>query len=300
MTVGVSLSGRPISGKLQAPNPMDGRGGAVTSFHVYSGSHEGLERPEIRRIGIADILDALRRGIEDFRAKPSHIIFVALIYPIAGVVLARWVSGKDTFQLLYPLVAGFALIGPFAALGLYEISRRREQGHEPSWWDALRVRHSPALPSIAVLGLMLVIVLAIWLLVADALYAAIFAEERPASLRDLLARLLTTPEGWRLIIIGNTVGFLFAVVVLATTIVAFPIMLDRDCGVIAAVAASVRATLVNPLPVAAWGVIVAAGLVIGSLPLLAGLAVVMPILGHATWHLYRKLIVPPETISLRS
>lgn len=109
---------------------------------------------------------------------------------------------------------------------------------------------------------------------------------------DFLSRVFTTRAGWTLIIVGNGVGFLFAAGVLTISIVSFPLLLDRDVGAVVAVLTSVRAVLRNPLTIAAWGLIVATLLVIGSLPLFVGLAVIMPVLGHSTWHLYRKLVEP--------
>lgn len=264
----------------------------MASFHVYAAGAGAEAAPAVRTIGLGDLREALRAGFEDFAAKPSHLIFIGLIYPVAGVVLARWSTSQEAFQLVYPLMSGFALLGPFAALGLYEISRRRELGMEVSWWDALAVRKSPAIPGVMVLGLFLVAFLLVWLYAADALYHAVFPTDRPQSLGALVVEALTTARGWTLIVLGNALGFVFAAVVLMLTVVAFPMMLDRDVGVAAAVGASVRATLANPVPIAVWGLIVAAGIVVGSLTLLAGLAVIMPVLGHATWHLYRRLVEP--------
>lgn len=264
----------------------------MTDFHVYAGAHGELARPDVRRIGMADLVDALRKGAADFAARPSHLIFLGLIYPIVGVFLASWTSGSDTFQLVYPLMSGFALVGPLAALGLYEISRRREEGMNSSWWHALRVFRSPAIPSIAAVGAMLVALFLCWLVVADRLFAWLFADMRPASFGAFLSDLFTTERGWTLILAGNAIGFVFAAVALATTVVAFPLLLDRDVGAAAAIATSFRAVAANPGVMATWGLIVAAALVIGSLPLFAGLAVVMPVLGHATWHLYRKVVAP--------
>ena len=266
----------------------------MTAFHVMAGAHSELARPAIARIGVAEVLDALRLGWEDFRAKPSHYVFLGLIYPIAGVVLAAWSSGANMLPLLYPLAAGFALLGPVAAIGLYEISRRREAGMNASWRHAFDVRRSPALASIIGLGLALLAVFVTWLLVAQFLYVQLLGEAPPASLSAFLSEILGTEAGWSLIIIGNAVGFVFAAVVLSSVVISFPLLLDRDVGAVAAIQTSMRATLANPVPVALWGLIVAAGLVAGCLTVFVGLAVIMPILGHATWHLYRKLVVDPQ------
>jgi uncharacterized membrane protein len=263
----------------------------MATFHVMAGPDSVVARPAIRRIGLSDVWDALARGFDDFRAKPSHYVFLSLIYPISGVVLVTWSSGANLLPLIFPLIAGFALLGPFFALGLYEISRRRERGMDTSWHHALDVRHSPALPSILAVGAMLMALFVAWLVFAQILYTSLFGPEPPQSLALFLASIFSSENGLLLMLAGNAIGFCFALIVLATTVIAFPMLLDRDVGAVAAMETSLRATLVNPVPIACWGLIVAALLIMGTVPLFVGLAVVMPILGHATWHLYRKMVV---------
>lgn len=263
----------------------------MTNFHVYAGAEGAPAYPDVRPIEIGDLYDCLRAGYSDFMAKPSHIIFIIVMYPLIGVVLAAWTSGANALPMLFPLASGFALLGPFAAIGLYEISRRREAGMDTSWRHALELRHSPALPSIAAVGAMLFAVFIAWLLTAQALYTAIFGPEPPASVGSFLSQLFSTSEGWTLILAGNAIGFVFAVVVLSTTVIAFPLLVDRDVGAWSAIHTSARAVMANPVQMLAWGFIVALLLTLGSLPLFAGLIVVIPVLGHATWHLYRKVVV---------
>ncbi len=249
--------------------------------------------PVIRRIGIADLRDALRRGIDDFLATPTQLIFLALIYPVVGLAAARIAWGGDMFHLIYPLIVGFALLGPLGAVGLYEISRRREQGFETSWLDALGVLRSRAIASILGLGVVLLAIFLLWLLVAQTIYEAAFPAMRHASLGALMRDAIDTPAGQWMILVGNAVGLVFAAVVLAISVVAFPMMLDRGVGLADAIRTSVQAVMANPLAMLLWGLIVLGGFVLGCLPLFVGLAVVMPILGHATWHLYRRLVEAP-------
>ena len=246
--------------------------------------------PTVRRIEIADLKDVLAKGLSDFGAYRSDVIFLCIIYPIAGLVLARMAFNYDMLPLLFPLVSGFALIGPVAAVGLYEISRRREQGADVTWADAFGVVRAPAFGAIVVLGLVLLAIFLLWQATAYAIYLVTLGPEPPASLGSFLRDVFTTGAGWALIFLGVGVGFLFAVLVLTISVVSFPMLLDRDVGLYTAVATSVRAVVANPGPMAAWGLIVAGGLVIGSLPALLGLVIIMPVLGHATWHLYRKVV----------
>lgn len=271
----------------------------MAGFHVYAGTNGTVEHPAVRRITVQDVFDALRRGFEDFWDRPSHYVFLCLIYPIVGVFLITWTSGGSAFQLVFPLMSGFALLGPFFGLGLYEISRRREQGQDTSWWHVFDVRHSPAIPAIAAIGGMLLVLFVAWLLTAQALYAWLYGDAAPMSMGAFVNDLFTTQRGWTLIILGNLIGFLFALVVLSTTVIAFPLLLDRDVGAYAAIETSARAVLANPVPMLLWGLIVAVALLIGSLPILAGLAVVIPVLGHGTWHLYRKVVEAPAAKKTR-
>jgi uncharacterized membrane protein len=246
----------------------------------------------IRKIGLSDLSDALRLGWEDFQAVPSHAIILCVIYPVIGLVLFRMVLGYSVLPLLFPLAAGFTLIGPFAALGLYELSRRRERGEEAAAWDAIHVLRAPSFGGMLGLGMLLLALFVTWIAVADAIYIATFGHAPAASIPDFAARVLMTPEGWSLIIVGCAVGFLFAVLALCVSVVSFPLMLDRHATAIDAIRTSLRAVMKNPFAMAAWGLIVAVLLVIGSLPFFVGLAVVLPVLGHATWHLYRKVVEP--------
>jgi uncharacterized membrane protein len=248
--------------------------------------------PIIRTIGLPDLHEALRLGWEDFKAVPSHAIILCVIYPVLGLVLARTVLGYSVLPLLFPLAAGFALLGPFAALGLYELSRRRELGEPATAWDALEVLRSPSFGAMLGLGTLLFALFVTWVATAQAIYVAAFGYEAAAGIPDFARRVLTTPQGWWLIVVGCGVGFVFAVVALCISVVSFPLMLDRHAGAADAMVTSLRAVARNPVPMAAWGLIVAALLVLGSLPLFLGLAVVIPLLGHATWHLYRKVIAP--------
>jgi uncharacterized membrane protein len=267
----------------------------MANFHVIAGASEAPAHPVVRKIGPADLKEALSRGFDDFMAKPSHLVFLGLIYPIVGVCLAALIFSNNALPLLFPLASGFALVGPFAAIGLYEISRRRELGLQASWQDAFDVLRSPSIPSILALGILLLVIFLAWLTTARSLYQSLFGYAAPASYSQFINDVLTTSQGMTLIIAGNVLGFVFAVVALSISVVSFPLLIDRDVGAAVAIHTSIKAVLANPLMMALWGLIVAAALLIGSIPLFVGLAVVVPVLGHATWHLYRRVVEPEST-----
>ncbi|PRD44281.1 hypothetical protein C5748_06725 [Phyllobacterium phragmitis] len=271
----------------------------MAHFHVIAGASETPAFPQVRRIGVSDVVAVLRQGLDDFWDKPSHYVFLCLIYPIAGLVIARWTSGANTLPLLYPLMSGFALLGPLAAIGLYEISRRRELGLDTSWRYAFDVVRSPAIPSIMAVAALLFAIFIAWLLTAQALYGNLFGPMAADTISGFLRQVFATEQGLRLIVWGNLIGFVFAVVVLCTTVVTFPLLLDRDVGALVAVWTSIKTVLVNPVAMALWGLIVAALLVVGFVTLFAGLAVVIPVLGHATWHLYRRVVAPEASMQAR-
>lgn len=262
----------------------------MANFHVLTPADDIQSLPQIRRIGISDLKDALRQGWDDFAAWPTHAIFLCLIYPIVGAALGSLALGYEVLPLLFPLAAGFALLGPVAALMMYELSRRREAGQPASLSAALGVLRAPSFPAIVALGLLLMALFLGWLYVARDIYQSLFGVLAPASVPHFVREVFTTEAGWKLILYGNIAGFVFALAAFCISAISFPMLLDRDVGAAQALMTSVRAVALNPLPMATWGLIVAALLVLGSIPAFFGLAVVMPVLGHATWHLYRKLV----------
>jgi uncharacterized membrane protein len=262
----------------------------TSAFHVYVGPEALAAPPKVRSIGPHDCFTALAEGFDDFFAIPTYPVFVGLFYAVAGIALVAMSSFTSALQLVFPLAAGFALIGPFVAIGLYEMSRRRDRGLEVRGRDAFAVFRSPALPSILAFGLLLLMIFAAWIFAAEFIYAWLYGPNPPAAALPFLTDVLTTTRGWLLIVVGGLVGFCFAALALCISVVSFPLMLDRDVGLVPALEASLSVTRANPVAVALWGLIVASALVVGSLPVFTGLAVIMPVLGHATWRLYRKAI----------
>ena len=273
--------------------------GAARAYRALQHVQETIHSPAptIQHISLADLRQALRQGADDFGAYRSDVVFLCAVYAVVGLVLARLAFGLDMLPLLFPLASGFALIGPFAAVGLYEMSRRREQGLNVSWANAFDVAEAPAFGAIMVLGAVLIVLFLTWLYAAWLIYANTLGPAEPVSWSSFMNDVFFTAGGWTMIVVGVGVGFLFAVIAMSISIVSFPLLLDRDIGLDTAIKTSVRAVIANPGTMAAWGLIVAAGLVLGSIPLFIGLVIVLPVLGHATWHLYRKVIAPAHGAS---
>ena len=278
-------------------NPLSWTFGALGSAAGYAtdvatqSTADPTVRPETRVLVTGDLTEALAKGWDDLAAMRSDVMFACLLYPAMGAVLLALASQGDLSHLLFPVLSGFALVGPVAALGLYELSRRREAGLPVSWGAMFDVLRSPRFPRILMLSLFNAAIFMAWLLLADTIHAATLGPERVLSIGALLSEAVSTPAGWVMIVVGTGVGFLLAVAVLAASVISFPLLLDRDVTLPVAVLTSVQVARENPVVIATWGLIVAGGLVLGILPLLLGLVVVLPVLGHATWHLYRAAVV---------
>lgn len=252
--------------------------------------HAGQAVPQVRRIGFADLRAALREGMEDMGAFRDDVLFIGLIYPIAGIVLAAVAFNYNLLMMLFPLASGFAILGPVAATGLYEMSRRRERGEHVTWLDAMKVFSNPAIGSIIGVGLILLAIFGVWLMVAYQIGVATIGADTPPTLRMFFEDVFRSEASPALIVGGIGVGFLFALAAFALSVVSIPLLLDRDVGLWVAIKTSIKAVAANPGTMALWAIIIAGSLALGSIPALVGLIVVVPILGHASWRLYRKLI----------
>jgi uncharacterized membrane protein len=248
--------------------------------------------PTIRAIGVDDITAALREGADDFRAMPAFGMTIGALFALGGMVIMYLAVAYDLVVLAFPLLAGFALVGPFAAMGLYEGSRRRDAGQSVGVGDIFDVRRATTSVNIFFLGFILLFALFVWLRVALLIYALFFGLQGVA-FDQLFGAIFTTVNGFTFLIVGNIVGAAFAFVVFSITVVSFPYMLEKDVDPVTAVALSVSAVAKNTAPLAGWALFVGVALFVSWLPFFLGLIVVLPVLGHATWRLYKRMIVHP-------
>jgi len=246
--------------------------------------------PGVRRITQADINWALSEGWKDFNAKRGEVLVLAVLYPVLGL-LAAVIALDDRFlPVFFPLVAGLSVMGPSVAAGFYEIARRREAGIDSSWFHFFDPLNGRSRTSLFVLTLMSLVLFVTWVTAAWFIYEATLGRENPMTLAGGFEQLFSTPAGLSLVVIGNLVGLGFAILTVVLTLVSFPMVVDRPVDAGTAIGTSIRAVGRNPGGVISWGLRVAGLLILGSLPLFIGLAVVLPVLGYATWHLYTRMV----------
>lgn len=246
----------------------------------------------IRKIGVKDLWQSLKQGYDDFNARPSVGIFLILVYPLFALLLTLFLVGQDLHYLAFPMLAGFTLLGPVISVGLCEMSRRRERGLDVSWRSAFDFVHSSSFAPIGALSIVMMLLYVAWLYMAQFIYVGLFGADPPASISDFVTQITSTRRGAALIVYGVGVGFIFAFTALAISVISFPLLLDKPATSITAVSTSIRAVTSNFVVMMVWGVLVVTLLAVGASLFLVGLAAVLPILGHATWHLYRKVVEP--------
>ncbi|QEW18433.1 putative integral membrane protein [Marinibacterium anthonyi] len=279
--------GNPLSWTARA---VGATGAHLAETATEIGSGIDAHPPKVRVLTRDDIVFALRAGWEDMQALRADALCLVAIYPLIGLTLIAMSFQAGLIPMIVPLIAGFALLGPVASVGLYEMSRRREAGLDVHWSDGFAVLRSPSFGAIAALALYLGVMMVLWMLLAAEIYAATLGPEPPASVAAFVGDAFTTLRGWEMIVLGAIVGGALALAVLAVSVVSFPLLVDRKVGLPVAVVTSVRVTRENPGVILGWGCIVLVALVLGALPFLLGLVIVLPVLGHATWHLYRRAV----------
>jgi len=254
-------------------------------------SVSGKSDPVVMQIAVADVAEAFVQGLRDFQAAPLYGLVFAVPYALGGLLIVLSVTALGISYLAYPLAAGFALIGPFVAAGLYEVSRRRESGQAITFggiWSTIRSRSE-----MAWMAFVTVFIFVLWMYQVRLLMVLLLGLNVSfATLQQFITVILTTNEGLLFLLIGNMVGAALSLILFSLTVVSFPLLLDRDVDFVTAMITSVRAVVANPGPMIGWALVIVILLIISALPVFLGLLITLPVLGHATWHLYRRVVAP--------
>lgn len=246
--------------------------------------------PIVQRVSFGDLADVLRLGWSDYVAAPMFGLFFSAIYVASGIVLAAAAIHFAAYWLLYPLVVGFALIGPFVAAGLYEVSRRREQRAALNWNEVLGVVWHQRRRELGWMAFVMLFVFWVWLYQARTIFAVFFGFQGFASIEGFLVAILTTTNGWLFLLVGHLVGAVIALALFSVTVVSCPLLLDRDVDFVTAMITSINAVFNSPIVMIFWGLFVILCVIISAIPGFLGLLISLPVLGHATWHLYRRAV----------
>ncbi|SUA99653.1 Predicted integral membrane protein [Pannonibacter phragmitetus] len=248
--------------------------------------------PKVRKISSADIITALGKGLRDFRRAPQFGLFFGGIYALGGILVLLTASALHMSYLSYPLAAGFALVGPFIACGLYEVSRRLEQNEPLTWGGVLGVIWAQRSREIGWMAFAVLFVLIMWMYQVRLLLALFLGFQSFASFPEFIDTVISTPEGLMFLLTGHIVGAILSLLLFSLTVISFPLLLDRDRDFITAMITSVRTVATSPLPMIGWGIAVTLTLIVSMIPSFMGLIFTLPILGHTTWHIYRIAVEP--------
>ena len=277
--------------EINAPLPRPGTNAPNDLGREAPMSISGKTDPVVRPIAVADIAEALGQGLRDFQAMPLYGLMFGALYAAGGILIVLSLTAFGMVYLAYPIAAGFALIGPFVAIGLYEMSRRRENG-EPvtlgAIWSMVRSR-----TELGWMAFVTLFVFVIWMYQVRLLIALILGINASfSSVQQFITVVLTTNEGLLFLAIGNAVGAALSLILFSLTVVSFPLLLDRDVDFVTAMVTSVRAVVTSPIPMIGWAAVIVVVLIVSAIPYFLGLVVTLPVLGHATWHLYRRIVAP--------
>lgn len=251
--------------------------------------------PEVRALSAADVRAALFSGLSDFARAPAYGIGIGAVFALIGLAIVMALAVWDVPWMIYPFAIGFPLIGPFAAVGLFEVSRKLERGEPLNWPAILSAAWVQRGRQLSWMAFVMLFFFWIWMYQVRLLIALFLGRLSFATLEKFFAVVFTTSEGWLFLAVGHLVGAALALLLFSITVVSIPLLMEREYDFITAMITSVKTVVASPVVMLGWGVFVTLAVIAASLPLFAGLLIALPVLGHATWHIYKAAVVPPET-----
>jgi uncharacterized membrane protein len=259
---------------------------------AQSGSGAPPAFPVVRAATFEDVRAALSQGWQDFASAPAYGLFFGGIYALGGLLVVSTVAFMGMSYLAYPLAAGFVLIGPFVAAGLYEVSRRLEKNEPLDWRGVIGVVFAQGGREFAWMAFVSIFAFIVWMYQVRLLLALFLGFQSFASFGAFMHVLVTTGDGLAFLALGHIVGAVMASLVFSLTAISFPLLLDRDVDFITAMIVSVQAVIKSPVVMLGWAFAIVVIIALASAPFFLGLFVALPVLGHATWRLYRRIVAP--------
>jgi uncharacterized membrane protein len=247
--------------------------------------------PEVNALGFEDLKACLCNGFSDFRQAPMFGLFFGGIFAFGGILIVQSFYAWEKGWLIYPMIVGFPLIGPFAAVGLYEVSRRLSNGLPLKWNEVLSVVSLQTSRQIPYMAFVILFIFWIWMYQIRLLIAIILGRMSFSSWDSFINIITTTPEGLAFIILGHIVGACFALLLFSVTVVSIPLILDRDIDFVTGMITSVKTVKKSPFVMICWGAFIGITLIVSSIPLFLGLLITLPVLGHTSWHIYKRAVV---------
>ena len=248
--------------------------------------------PKIQALTFDQLQRAFTRGIADFAAKPVHSLAIGAACAFFGIAIVACISWLHIPWMIYPFAIGFPLVGPFFAVGLYEISRRLETG-EPVTFGAIFSRMWVQRGrELSWMAFVVLFVIWVWVYQVRLLMALFLGMKSFSTLDKFVSIILTTPEGLGFLFVGHIVGAVLALVFFSITVISIPLLMERELDIVTAMITSVKVVLASPAVMIGWGIFVTLAVIFASMPVFLGFLIVLPILGHTTWHIYKKTVLP--------
>ncbi|MEL6435556.1 MAG: DUF2189 domain-containing protein [Pseudomonadota bacterium] len=251
--------------------------------------------PDVNELTVDDLKDALAKGWADFRRAPQFGIFFALAYVLGGLLIVQSLFVWEQSWMIYPVMIGFPLIGPFAAVGLYEVSRRLASGEPLAWNEILQVIRIQSSREMAWMAFVMLFIFWIWMYQVRLLVALFLGRLSFSTLERFTEVVFTTSNGLWFLAVGHVVGAFLAIIMFSVTVVSIPMLLDRNVDFVTAMVTSVKTVFASPMVMIGWGLLVTLAVILSMMPAFLGLLITLPVLGHATWHIYTKAVATPAT-----
>jgi uncharacterized membrane protein len=247
--------------------------------------------PKVRALTANDLADAFKAGVHDFAAKPLFGLAIGLACALFGIAIVACIMWLDIPWMIYPFAIGFPLAGPFLAVGLYEVSRRLSTGEPVTAGAVISRMWAQRGRELSWMAFVVLFVLWVWIYQVRLLMALFLGMRGLSTLPGFIKLVTTTPEGLLFLGVGHIVGAVLATILFSITVVAIPLLMERELDIVTAMITSVKAVLASPVVMIGWGLLVTLAVIIASLPLFLGLVIVLPVLGHTTWHIYKKAVL---------